>query len=118
MLTKKQRTNKRLRRKRRVRQKVFGESARPRMTIYRSNRHMYAQLINDLDGQTVVAASTLELDSDDLDKTAQAREVGRMVAERAQEQGIEKVVFDRNGYIYHGRVAAVADGARDAGLDF
>lgn len=118
MLTKKQRTNKRLRRKRRVRQKVFGEPTRPRMTIYRSNRHMYAQLINDLDGETVVAASTLELEEGDLDKTAQAREVGRMVAERAKEEGIEKVVFDRNGYIYHGRVAAVADGARDAGLDF
>lgn len=118
MLTKKQRTNKRLRRKRRVRQKVFGEPTRPRMTIYRSNRHMYAQLINDLDGETVVAASTLELDDGDLDKTAEAREVGRMVAERAKEKGIEKVVFDRNGYIYHGRVAAVADGARDAGLDF
>jgi large subunit ribosomal protein L18 len=117
MLTKKQRTNKRLRRKRRVRKKVFGEPNRPRMTIYRSNRHMYAQLINDLDGQTVVSASSLELDGD-LDKTGQAREVGRMIAERAKEQGIEKVVFDRNGYIYHGRVAAVADGARDAGLDF
>lgn len=120
MLTKKERTNSRMRRKRRVRKKVFGSAERPRLTVFRSNRHMYAQVIDDATGQTVVAASTLETSTDvsDKDKKGQAKAIGRLVAERAKEQGIDKVVFDRNGYIYHGRVAAVAEGAREAGLDF
>lgn len=118
MFTKKQRTNKRLRRKRRVRKKVFGHHDRPRLTVYRSNRHMYAQVVDDIDGVTLASASTLEGgDFDELDKSAQAKHVGKLVAERVKEKGIEAVVFDRNGYIYHGRVAAVADGAREAGLD-
>lgn len=122
MFTKKQMRNKRLRRKRRIRKKVFGTPERPRMTVYRSNRHIYAQVIDDLTGETLASASSLEGDNrkdmEELDKTSQASAVGKLVAERAREQGIERVVFDRNGYIYHGRVAAVADGAREAGLDF
>jgi large subunit ribosomal protein L18 len=118
MLSKKERTNDRARRKRRVRGRVNGELDRPRLTVYRSNRHMYAQVVNDIDGVTLAAASTLEDGFADLDKRACAKQVGKLVAERAKEKGVAKVVFDRNGYIYHGRVAAVADGAREAGLDF
>ena len=122
MLTKKQRDSKRFRRKRRIRKKVFGTTDRPRLTIYRSNEGMYAQLIDDLHGHTLAAAGTNDSEKRDdfasLEKTEQAREVGKLLAERAREKGIEKAVFDRNGFIYHGRVAAVADGAREAGLRF
>ncbi len=118
MLSKKERMSKRARRKRRVRKKVSGSTERPRLTIYRSNRHMYAQIVDDVSGVTVAAASTLDEGAGGDDKKAKAKEVGRLVAERAKEKGIEAVVFDRNGYIYHGRVAAVADGAREAGLNF
>ena len=118
MLSKKERSNDRLRRKRRVRGRVFGETARPRLTVYRSNRHMYAQIVNDIDGVTIAAASSLEEGFDGLDKSARAKQVGKLVSERAQKAGVDAVVFDRNGYIYHGRVAAVADGAREAGLNF
>lgn len=116
MLSKKEKNNGRLRRKRRVRGRVFGEPERPRLTIYRSNRHMYAQIVNDITGKTLAAASSLEDGFGELDKSACAKQVGKLVAERAKEKGVEAVVFDRNGYIYHGRVAAVADGAREAGL--
>ena len=118
MLTKKERSSDRARRKRRVRGRVHGEAARPRLTVYRSNRHMYAQLVNDIDGVTLAAASTLEDGFDGLDKKASAKQVGKLIAERAKDKGVGAVVFDRNGYIYHGRVASVADGAREAGLDF
>lgn len=122
MLKKKKRENKRFRRKRRIRKKVFGTTERPRLSVFRSNRGMYAQLIDDLSGHTLVAAGTNDSDKRgelaELDKMEQAREVGKLLAERAREEGIEKVVFDRNGFIYHGRVAAVAEGAREAGLQF
>lgn len=118
MFSKQQRNDDRLRRKRRVRKKVNGDHARPRLTVYRSNRHMYAQLVDDITGSTLVAASSLEDGFEAMDKKACAKNVGKLVAERAKEKGIDAVVFDRNGYIYHGRVAAVADGAREAGLDF
>ena len=118
MFSKKQRNDDRLRRKRRVRKKVSGGASRPRLTVYRSNRHIYAQLVNDVDGKTIASASSLEDGFDGLDKTAKAKQVGKLVGERAAEQGIGAAVFDRNGYIYHGRVAAVADGAREAGLNF
>ncbi len=122
MLSKKQRENKRQRRKRRIRNKVFGTAVRPRLTVYRSNQGIYAQLIDDLDGHTLAAAGSNDSDTRDelaeLEKTEQARQVGKVLAERALEQGIDKAVFDRNGFIYHGRVAAVADGAREAGLQF
>lgn len=120
MLSKKERTNNRIRRKRRVRNKVNGSDQRPRLTVFRSNRHMYAQLVDDISGSTLASASTLDTEGafGEKDKSAKAKEVGRLLAERAKAKGIEKVVFDRNGYIYHGRIAAVAEGAREAGLDF
>lgn len=120
MLSKKQRKNGRLRRKRRIRKKVFGTASRPRLSVFRSNRHIYAQLIDDVTGHTLASASTVEPDVaktlDDKKKVEQAHTVGSLLGERAKEAGIEAAVFDRNGYIYHGRVAAVADGARKAGL--
>ncbi len=118
----KERRQKRLRRKRRVRKKVFGTSDRPRLSVYRSNAQIYAQLIDDIDGHTLAAASSNDSEKRgefaELEKTEQAVEVGKLLAQRAREKGIEKAVFDRNGFIYHGRVAAVADGAREAGLQF
>lgn len=120
MRSKRERENNRLRRKRRIRQKVTGTPRRPRLTVYKSNKHTYAQIIDDYQGHTLVAASTVgdELGGDDMTKTEEAREVGELIAERASDEGIDQVVFDRNGFIYHGRLAAVADGARDGGLDF
>jgi len=122
MLSKRQRENNRLRRKRRIRKKIIGTPRRPRLSVYKSNRHTYAQVIDDYAGHTIVSASTVDSEvRDELDeemtKTEQARKVGEAVAERAEEEGIDTVVFDRNGFIYHGRLAAVADGARDGGLE-
>jgi len=113
----------RVRRHRRVRKKVHGTPERPRLAVFRSNRHISAQVIDDLTGRTLAAASTTEptlRDSGDAGtgNVAAARQVGALVAERARAAGVEKVVFDRGGYIYHGRVAAVANAARDAGLEF
>jgi large subunit ribosomal protein L18 len=110
----------RRRRHARVRRKVAGTSERPRLAVFRSNKHIAAQVIDDLTGRTVVAASTHEADlrtGATGNKTA-AASVGRLVAERARAAGITRVVFDRGGFIYHGRVAAVADAAREAGLEF
>ncbi|HEX2266886.1 MAG TPA: 50S ribosomal protein L18 [Actinomycetota bacterium] len=104
----------RLRRHRRVRKSVFGTQERPRLAVYRSNRHIYAQLVDDLTARTVAAAS--DVGSGQGDKTARAKEVGKAIAERAKAAGVERVVFDRGGRLYHGRVRAVADGAREAGL--
>ncbi len=122
MLRKGVRDSQRHRRKRRVRKKVSGSTERPRMSVYRSNKNIYVQLIDDNQGVTLVSASTVDAELRDrlaeLDKTEAAREVGKIAAERAKEAGFSKVVFDRNGYLYHGRVAAVADGAREAGLEF
>lgn len=110
----------RARRHLRVRKKVSGTSMRPRLVVTRSARHMVAQVVDDTQGVTLASASTMEADmrvtSDD--KTAKARKVGQLVAERAKKAGIEAVVFDRGGNKYHGRVAALADGAREGGLDF
>jgi large subunit ribosomal protein L18 len=110
----------RARRHFRVRKKVFGSSARPRLVVTRSSRHLLVQVVDDTAGRTLAAASTMESDlrSNDGDKTAKAREVGRLVANRAKEAGVESVVFDRGGNKYHGRIAALADGAREAGLEF
>jgi large subunit ribosomal protein L18 len=108
----------RVRRHHRVRKKVSGTAARPRLAVYRSNRHVYAQLIDDDTGRTLVAASTKESEAG-VTKNADvdaAKGVGRRVAERAKAAGVESVVFDRAGYRYHGQVAAVADAAREAGL--
>lgn len=113
----------RLRRKKRIRKKVFGTSERPRLCVYRSLKHIYAQVIDDEKGETLVAASTLSREVREQlasisGKVAAAKLVGLVVGKKALEKGIKKVVFDRNGYLYHGRVKAVADGAREAGLDF
>jgi len=111
----------RKRRKVRIRKKLSGVAERPRLVVYRSNRHIYAQVVDDVAGQTLVSASTLAMSKDGealkLDK-ASATRVGRTVAERAKERGIEAVVFDRNGYLFHGRIKALADGAREGGLKF
>jgi large subunit ribosomal protein L18 len=108
----------RARRHLRVRKKVSGTSVRPRLVVTRSSRHMTAQVVDDTVGRTVASASTLEADLRALgaDKTAKARRVGELVAERAKAAGVDAVVFDRGGNKYHGRVAAVADGAREGGL--
>jgi large subunit ribosomal protein L18 len=111
----------RLRRHRRIRARVAGTPQRPRLAVFRSTNHIYAQVIDDEAGRTVASASTLEpaLRSErDGTKTEQAKVVGKRLAERARQQGVERVVFDRGGFLYHGRVAALADAAREAGLRF
>ncbi len=102
----------------RLRKKISGTTARPRLVVTRSSRHMFAQVVDDTVGKTVASASTMEADlrSFDGDKTAKAKRVGELVAERAKSAGVEAVVFDRGGNKYHGRVAAIADGAREGGL--
>ncbi len=116
------REEKRKRRHLRIRKKVFGTPERPRLAVYRSNKHIYAQIIDDTKGHTLVAASTLDKElRDKLQKTwnkEAAREVGKLIGKRAVEKGIKKVVFDRGGYKYHGRIKELADGAREAGLEF
>jgi large subunit ribosomal protein L18 len=101
----------------RVRKKVEGSSARPRLVVTRSAKNTFAQLIDDTAGNTLASASTLEIRGADGDKTAKAKQVGALLAERAVKAGISAAVFDRGGYSYHGRVAALADGAREGGLD-
>jgi large subunit ribosomal protein L18 len=119
----KKRTNKsksasRSRRQLRIRKRISGTAARPRLVVNRSARHVFVQVVDDTIGQTVASASTLEADLRvfDGDKTAKAKRVGELVAERAKAAGVEAVVFDRGGNKYHGRIAAVADGAREGGL--
>jgi large subunit ribosomal protein L18 len=111
----------RTRRHHRVRKKVAGTAGRPRLAVFRSNKHITAQVIDDRAGRTIAAASTVERDVRQVgatgNKTAAAT-VGRLVAERAKAAGVQNVVFDRGGFLYHGRVAAVADAAREAGLEF
>jgi large subunit ribosomal protein L18 len=108
----------RARRHLRLRKKVVGTAERPRLVVSRSSRHMVAQLVDDAQGRTIASASTLEADlrASDADKTAKARKVGELVAERGKAAGVSAVVFDRGGNKYHGRVAAVAEGAREGGL--
>ena len=105
----------------RIRQKMAGTATRPRLNVYRSVNHIYTQLIDDASGSTLASASTVEAKGTEKrsgGNVEAARAVGRAIAERAKEKGIQKVVFDRGGYLYHGRVKAVADAAREAGLDF
>ena len=104
----------RVRRHRRVRRKVRGTAERPRLAVYRSNRHIYAQLVDDLSARTLMATSDLGLPEGN--KTVRAKQVGQAIAERARSIGVEQVVFDRGGRLFHGRVKAVAEGAREAGL--
>ena len=108
----------RARRHTRVRKKVTGSAARPRLTVNRSARHIFAQLVDDAEGRTLASASTLEPDvrSAEGDKQARAHQAGQLLASRAREAGVTAAVFDRAGYAYHGRVAALADGAREGGL--
>jgi large subunit ribosomal protein L18 len=122
-----EKVNSRIRRKKRIRKKVNGTPERPRLSVFRSAKHIYAQIIDDARGKTLAAASSLEKElkgqtppeeSDEKGKIAAAAVIGRLVAERALEKGISKVVFDRNGFMYHGRVKAISEGARKAGLDF
>ncbi len=111
----------RVRRHRRVRKKVHGTATRPRLAIYRSNKHLTAQVIDDDAGRTLASASTLEADfrkQQSGGNVAAATAVGALVAERAKQAGISAVVFDRGGFLYHGRVAAIAEAARAAGLEF
>ena len=110
----------RARRHLRVRKKVWGSTARPRLVVFRSTRHIYVQVVDDAAARTIVSASTLDegVRGTDGDKKALAAAVGKLLAERAKADGIEKVVFDRGGYRYHGRIAALADAAREGGLDF
>ncbi|MGD8245375.1 MAG: 50S ribosomal protein L18 [Anaerolineae bacterium] len=112
----------RRRRHRRIRSKVFGTRERPRLNVFRSLSHIYAQVIDDLEGHTLVSASTIDAEVkrqlDGLSKTEQARLVGEVVAQRALDNGIDRVVFDRGGYRYHGRVKALAEAAREKGLKF
>jgi large subunit ribosomal protein L18 len=102
----------------RIRRKLGGTSERPRLNVYRSLNHIYAQVIDDQKGETLVSASTLALKVKTGGNVAAAREIGKAVAELAVKQGIKKVVFDRGGFLYHGRIKALAEAAREAGLEF
>ena len=116
------RKKQRLKRKKRIRKKIFGTTERLRLSVFRSSRHIYAQLIDDTCGKTIVAASSMEKElrksSTSEKKIVVANMVGKLIGERAKEKGIKHVVFDRNGFLYHGRVKAVSEGAREVGLDF
>ena len=112
----------RIKRKKRIRKNIFGSKERLRLSIFRSSRHIYAQIVDDTCGDTIAAASSLEKAVKEQpkfdNKVAVANYVGKLLGKRAVEKGLKKVVFDRNGFLYHGRVKAVSDGAREAGLDF
>ncbi len=112
----------RLKRKKRIRKKVLGTPERPRLSVFRSSKHIYAQVIDDTKGRTLASASTMEPEVREggkfESKTAAANYIGKKVGERALEKGIESIVFDRGGFKYHGRVKAVSEGAREAGLHF
>ena len=112
----------RLKRKKRIRIKISGSQERPRLSVFRSSRHIYAQVIDDLNGVTLVTASTMSPEIREQGKVKgkieDAKRVGKMIADKAKAQGITRVVFDRNGFLYHGRVRALATAAREAGLEF
>lgn len=112
----------RLKRRKRIRKKISGGPERPRLSVFRSSKHMYAQVIDDLNGVTLVTASTLSPEIRQQEKVKgkieDAKRVGKMIADKAKAQGITTVVFDRNGFMYHGRVRALAAAAREAGLEF
>ena len=112
----------RLKRKKRIRKKLSGTKEKPRLSVFRSSKHVYAQIVDDTEGHTLVAASSVEKQVKEQpkfdNKVDVANFVGKLLAERATGKGIKKVVFDRNGFLYHGRVKAVSDGAREAGLEF
>ena len=119
MVSRKDANKARLKRHKRVRAKISGTAARPRLAVYRSNANISAQIIDDVAGVTLVSASTQEKDFEGIGSNkAAARKVGALLAEKAQAKGITEVVFDRGGYLYHGRVSELADGAREGGLKF
>ena len=122
MITKGDKNKARLKRHLRVRKKIKGTTARPRLSVFRSSKHVYAQLIDDVTGKTVAAASTMDKELQGQvgngGNVEAARKVGELVAKRAKEAGYVQVVFDRGGYLYHGRIQALADAAREAGLEF
>ncbi|SFM34191.1 large subunit ribosomal protein L18 [Paenibacillus sp. 1_12] len=122
MINKSDKNKARLKRHLRVRKKIQGTTERPRLNIFRSSKHMYAQLIDDVKGVTIASASTqdkeLKENIGNGGNAEAARKVGALIAERAKQSGVEKIVFDRGGYLYHGRVKALADAAREAGLEF
>lgn len=120
MITKGDKNAARVKRHLRVRKKIEGTTERPRLNIFRSSKHVYAQIIDDVKGVTLVSASTTEkeVSVENGGNIDAATTIGTLIAERAKAKGIEKVVFDRSGYLYHGRVKALADAAREAGLDF
>ncbi|MDO7908334.1 50S ribosomal protein L18 [Paenibacillus sp. JX-17] len=122
MITKQDKNKARVRRHLRVRKKIEGTAARPRLNVFRSSKHIYAQLIDDVAGVTLAAASTMdkELSADIKNggSVESARKVGELVAKRAKDKGVTAVIFDRGGYLYHGRIQALADAAREAGLEF
>ena len=109
----------RLKIKRRIRKKIFGTTEKPRMTVYRSNRNLFVQIIDDVKKVTIIAASSLEKEIADkkTTKTEQAKTLGKLIAEKAIKAGVKDVVFDRNGYLYHGRIKTLADAARENGLN-
>ena len=112
----------RLKRKRRIRKNILGTAERPRLSVFRSARHIYAQVIDDTKGHTLASASSLDKavagDKEAKSKVDKATLVGKLIGERAKENGVSKIVFDRNGFLYHGRIKAVSEGAREAGLTF
>ena len=108
----------RQRRRHRVRAKISGTAERPRLSVYRSNKGVFAQLIDDVEGRTLAAANWTEPELRELGRTEQAKKAGELLAERAKKAGVERCVFDRSGYRYHGRVKALAEGAREGGLEF
>ncbi len=108
----------RQRRRHRVRAKISGTAERPRLSVYRSNKGVFAQLIDDVDGKTLAAVNWTESELRELGRTEQAKKAGELLAERAKKAGVERCVFDRSGYRYHGRVKALAEGAREGGLEF
>lgn len=120
MITKPDRNTTRKRRHARVRRNLFGTEERPRLNVYRSNKHIYAQLINDDNGTTLVSASTKDKTFEDeaTNNLEASKQIGETIAKRAQDKGYKSVVFDRGGYLYHGRIKSLADAAREAGLEF
>ena len=118
MITQRKRNEIRQRVHTRIRRRLTGTAERPRLNVYRSLNHIYVQVIDDLQGVTLVSASTVAAKSKTGGNVAAAKEIGKQIAERAKEKGITKVVFDRGGYLYHGRIKALAEAAREAGLEF
>lgn len=120
MINKDSRNELRYKRKTRIRKNIFGLEVKPRLTIFKSNKNLYTQLIDDLNGKTLVSASTLESEFGAKDKNSlgRAQELGKLIAQRAEKAGVKQVVFDRSGYRYHGVIKSFADSARESGLSF